>query len=685
MTEPWKLESLDELKGSPFNRSKNWKAALHAPESGAAAFEFAIAEGPGSLPELEPGKTLFIKEYLDVTLRTEAQIGEQINAAAHRLDKWNSSTQNRKASERDQGRWFKFEINKILALGNLRATQKNDAGSLHEKKDAEKPERPSVAFAFLDGPSLHDAPLEHPTSTFEILNFAYGLAIAIQKLHNQGVAHSYLAPRNLISASTPSKQEMGVPASNLSCISIVGFGYSKVPDLVAGTPGQADEEGDLYFRAPECRQPTAGSFWYPADIYSLGAILLDWILGRETARPILEGLPRDVRSLKSLIACALEEVRPPSGVEDKYLVKNQNIAKIIDSCLRFDVDERIACIEDLLDMIRTARHVDPSHHSRPTEGKKSDNTPAHPGESSEVGDAQAAVDALRGYATTRENTFQRLFSSEIATRVSHELDSLEANHIEIFGGRDRIISSLCNLLGAAKAKDKYCTLTLPDYWSDGNLGSNGRFLSMNRHAATQGVIIQRVYLVDRQFHELPESEQYILEQQVWKHVNWKVRVRVVEEDDKEIESFEENGSTVAYLQRTADSGDQTGDSQHTDTSQELHEYIALNFFSSADVTLQSGKPVVRRQIRKVRFWNPRQEADDRADKSKEEDQFAQARWTRFDQHREKFKRAFEGSVPIEEYILGPNGFDKPFKFTPEEFRKLISPPSSLTIPKQPRI
>jgi serine/threonine protein kinase len=657
----WYLTGPKELHGSPFNRSRNWKA-LYSPAEAGAKLRFKPDEKVDAPAEKSH---LFIKEYQNRTLRTEGLIGESINSAAYRLEKWNEAADKMRPDRpKDMGRWFSFSINKILALGDLSPLPPNKSAT----STSPQPDRPAVAFSYLSGDSLQLTPLKPPTSTFEILNFAYGLAVAIQKLHNQGVAHSYLAPRNLIALAAAARRTIG------HCeIAIVGFGYSKVSDLLAGKPGQNDEEGDLYFRAPECREPTAGSFWYPADIYSLGALLLDWILGRDKAKTVLENLPRDVRSLKSSIAWSLED---SDNSRKEYLSKNQNIAKIIDSCLRFDVEDRISCIEDLLDMIRTARHVDPRHHTRqPLKGGASRGKSGSTGKEPKA----EAIKALREYSESRANPFQLLFSNEVVTRVTHELESVEANHIEIFGGRDRIISSLCNLLGAAKDGDEYCTLTLPDYWSDGNLGSNGRFLSMNKHAATQKVMIRRVYLVDRQFHELTESEQYILEQQVWNDAFWKVRVRVVGENDDEIASFEENGSTVAYLQRTESKKESKKvgtTTKPTHGDQDLNEYVALNFFSSADVTLHGGKPVVRRQIKKVRFWSPLNGKGSRSVISTTADEdFAQARWNRFQQHKEKFRKAFEGSVPIEEYILGPNGSAQPFEFTPDEFRKLISAPS----------
>ena len=359
-------------------------------------------------------------------------------------------------------------------------------------------------------------------------------------------------------------------AGDDSHLTIVGFGYARVPDH-ASRPDKTDEpEEDEYFRAPECRRQSGGPFWYPADVYSVGAILVDFILGREAGKILLRSLPKDVRALKGMLSHALTTTDSAGGSElieedkPKVVVKeNQNILKILDSCLRYDVDDRITSMEDLIDIVQTARHVDKNHYSRrvtdevmayrrPRESKGGSTKSTKKTEAALelLARAGLASEGLAAQVAEFDSLFQRHFGSELVTRVTHELGSLDTRHLEVFGSRDRIISSLCNLLGSARDGDEYCTLTLPDYWSDDNLGSNGRFLTMNKHVTTAGIRIRRVYLVDRTFHELSDQEQYILEQQLWTSPSpgyWDVRVRLVGAD--ELATFEEVGSTVAFLKR----------------------------------------------------------------------------------------------------------------------------------------
>src|SRR5205085_2375978 len=107
------------------------------------------------------------------------------------------------------------------------------------------------------------------------------------------------------------------------------------------------------------------------------------------------------------------------------------------------------------------------------------------------------------------------FFASIGVRHLDELqkyvDRMQRGHFELYGHRDMLISSLCKFLVSLRAGDEYCTMTLPAYWTDGNLGPNGRFLTMNKHIARQGVIIRRLFLVSGEFFELPTEEQWVLE------------------------------------------------------------------------------------------------------------------------------------------------------------------------------
>jgi serine/threonine protein kinase len=646
------LLGLQERPASPISYSRNWEASTVAEsevagasqKSGEALAYFHVepeyAEFSADAAAEKSSQRWFIKEYSDRSLRTEGAVGENINWAATRLRIWNEERTRRTSVEgdsEDKSKWFCFSISEVLALGQIQILDSAKEGPTEPLK-LKKQDFRSVAFRFVEGMSLQHE-LTPPTSSFEILNFAYGLCIALQKLHNQGIAHSYIAPRNLV---------RGKPGDD-SELTIVGFGYARIPDHASRLQNNHEPEEDEYFRAPECRRQSGGPFWYPADVYSVGAVLVDWILGREAARKLLNTLPRDVRALKGALSHALLAANPDPERNPEKILENQNILKILDSCLRHDVDDRITSMEDLLDMIRTARHVDPHHHSRrenrsqpganvqkPSSEMSSDVQPS--GFSvNPSGEIAPYLESFAAQVLSTESPFRRHFGSELVNRMRHEMASLESRHLEVFGSRDRIIASLCNLLGSARPGDEYCTLTLPDYWSDDNLGSNGRFLTMNKHVTTGGIRVKRVYLVDRTFHELSDQEQYILEQQLWtspKPDNWDVRVRMV--GASELETFEEVGSTVAFLKRTI----------QLRPSEEGTEYISLNFFSTAEIHLESGVKHVRRRIRKVRYWDARKPAD----QPKAVDT---AKWARFMKHKNRFEQAFANSLPIAEYVLGP--------------------------------
>jgi hypothetical protein len=190
-------------------------------------------------------------------------------------------------------------------------------------------------------------------------------------------------------------------------------------------------------------------------------------------------------------------------------------------------------------------------------------------------------------------------------KAAEDAERMQRGHHEIYGHRDVLVTSLCRLLAGAQKGNIYRTMTLPSYWTDNNLGSNGRFLTMNKHMARKGLRIERIFLVNKRFHELTEREQDILEFQLEaaENVNeyeagaFKIMVKEIKDED-ELTNFETNGTLVAYLE--------SGDNPNSQKPN-AENCLCLNFVSHGHYEWLNGRKMIEHSIKKVRYWIPKEE------------------------------------------------------------------------------
>jgi serine/threonine protein kinase len=582
---------------------------------------------PDAREPLEP-KRLFIKcpdpaDKSDVQedFLREFDSGQAINIASANLAK--------------HPRTPRFEIPQMLGQGTLRLSSQGDA----EASDC-------LIYEYAQGEMLHTLSfpptVQHGLDLSEkVLNFAVGLSRAVQVLHNQGVVHSFLVPRNILCGNVAN------PFAFTGTFSVVGFGYARLCDAQGKVPPSLKISAqDNCFRAPETRkQETYKAYWLPADVYSIGALLYYLLLrmdGRsdQAARKEFERLPIDVPRLKAKIANDLIKTVPET------IRTNENILKIIDSCLRHDQEQRFSCVEELLDALEIAK----------TAGRRMRwvGKPNISRTEAAVAKKVKLIVIDDGQATSKSSYFKHLRST-LANHLASNYGSLHRGHLEVYGSREQIVPSLCRLLGSAERHDRYDTVTLPDYWTDENLGSMGRFLTMNKHMVRKGVHIRRVFLVSKPFDELSEVEQVILEAQLaaWRDIerervnlkrgekpygNFEIYVAGDQDEDK-IAEFENVGSTVAYLGRPTKQVHE-GEKKHSDDAAlVLSETVCLNFFSTARARWSKGKILVTRSIKKVRYWVP----------------IGTAAQSRFEENVSNFKKYVADAKSIETYVRGGLG------------------------------
>ncbi|WP_194893706.1 protein kinase domain-containing protein [Catenulispora pinisilvae] len=124
-------------------------------------------------------------------------------------------------------------------------------------------ERPWLATAYIDGPSLLDRVAEQgPLSVRETRALGAGLAEALRDIHRAGLVHRDLKPGNVLLAEDGPR--------------LIDFGIIRVEDG-AGLTETGYVFGSAGFMAPE--QASGGEATAAADIYALGAVLTFAVTG----------------------------------------------------------------------------------------------------------------------------------------------------------------------------------------------------------------------------------------------------------------------------------------------------------------------------------------------------------------------------------------------------------------------
>ncbi len=281
----------------------------------------------------------------------------------------------------------------------------------------------------------------------------------IRRVHNNSVVHGDIWPENIIM-----REDEPV---------LVDFGQSFLVDEVFHQPG--GRVGPRTYRAPERVMPDE-RWGESADIYSAGGLL--FYLATGEAPPEAS---RDVETLKQVVHDRLRQRNP------SLLRENLGIIKVIDKCLRFDIVDRYAYIDNVIEAL------DIFDYSRPV------STPS-------VDDVVAELtDELRRVASSSTPLFTDLALAELDS-WRRGVDRMLRGHFEVTAEREELVNSLLRYLRVLDPGDEYLTLTVPAFWSEDNLGINGRFLMMNQMMGLRGVIVRRVFILCEDDLDDPATE-----------------------------------------------------------------------------------------------------------------------------------------------------------------------------------
>ena len=149
-----------------------------------------------------------------------------------------------------------------------------------------------IAMEFIEGISLRQHLLQHPLSLKQALELVTDIGYALYHLHSHGVIHRDLKPENVLITSKGS-------------IKVIDFGIAQLlrnardiqqnQKRIVGTP--------IYMSPEQKENPENVS--YPADIYSLGIITYELVLGKLShGRIHLSLMPKGLQKLlaKALVA-----------------------------------------------------------------------------------------------------------------------------------------------------------------------------------------------------------------------------------------------------------------------------------------------------------------------------------------------------------------------------------------------
>lgn len=382
----------------------------------------------------------------------------------------------------------------------------------------------------------------------------------VRRVHNRHVVHGDIWPPNILMVGDE------------PCL--VDFGQSFLVDQSFHQGGGSTKPHP--YLAPE-RESTEGRWYTPADIYAIGGLFFYMSTGKHPDKlPI-----HVVDDLKDYVYRTIKDRNP------QLLKENMGISKIVDKCLRADVEDRYGYVENISNALDIFDY---------------ESSPAIVSDGNVAELLQEMRDSFSKLRDSDAALFAALAQFELSF-LKKRIDAMIAGHHEILGEREELIDSLLRYLGVLGEGDEYLTVTVPAFWAETNLGINGRFLTMNKMMALRGVIIRRVFLLTEADRRDPNTMR-ILEAHA--RAASELAVEGVETHDKSILSSSPRSFYTGYalIEREA-----------RESLVRSAQHVAIWRKNSSEQLMSitfSPKPGAdedaARQIGKVRFWSsPRQQ------------------------------------------------------------------------------
>ncbi len=253
---------------------------------------------------------------------------------------------------------FRAEAEAVAKLSHSNIVQIYETGE-HEG-------RPYFALELVDGGSLDQKILESPASPRAAASFIETLARTMAVAHERGIVHRDLKPANILLARIGSQSSIvrnreadsnSLPADHWARSTIpkiADFGLAKQVDDDSSQTKSGTIMGTPSYMAPEQASGKNREIGPAADIYSLGAILYELLVGRP---PFKAGNPID--TIRQVIE---QEPIPPRQLEPRV---PHDLETICLKCLEKDQERRFSSATELADDLRRFVEGDPIR-ARPT-------------------------------------------------------------------------------------------------------------------------------------------------------------------------------------------------------------------------------------------------------------------------------------------------------------------------------
>jgi serine/threonine protein kinase/Flp pilus assembly protein TadD len=219
---------------------------------------------------------------------------------------------------------FKIEAEAVAALRHPNILQIYDIG----ESDGE----PYVALELLEGGSLAERMRGRALAPREAAECVVPLVLAMDTAHRAGIVHRDLKPANILFTSD------GIPK-------ITDFGLAKRLEADEGQTHTGQVMGTPSYMAPEQARGDTKAAGPPADIYALGAILYEMLIGR----PPFKGTSA-MDTVKQVLE---EEPVSPSRVQGRV---PRDLETICMKCLQKEPRKRYASAKEMADDLSRYLH-----------------------------------------------------------------------------------------------------------------------------------------------------------------------------------------------------------------------------------------------------------------------------------------------------------------------------------------
>jgi serine/threonine protein kinase/tetratricopeptide (TPR) repeat protein len=253
---------------------------------------------------------------------------------------------------------FRAEAEAVAKLTHANIVQIYETG--------EQEGRPFFSLEFVEGGSLEQQIDGSPTNPKAAAQLIETLARAMQVAHERGIIHRDLKPANILLARIGNQSSMiraresdtqSLPPSHWSRTTIpkiADFGLAKHVDDDSGQTKSGTILGTPSYMAPEQAEGKTRDVGPAADIYALGTILYELLVGRP---PFRAGSPID--TIRQVVE---QEPIRPRQLEPRVPLDLETICL---KCLEKQPERRFATAGDLADDLRRFIDGDPVH-ARPT-------------------------------------------------------------------------------------------------------------------------------------------------------------------------------------------------------------------------------------------------------------------------------------------------------------------------------